>query len=128
MRNRGLSGIDSWGYGAAHFDRPVLAGRHVRLEPLTLEHAEGLLAAGEDPGVWTWLAVRQPADLPEMRAYVGDLLARHEAELQATWTQIDVRDRESGLAGLPPTTTWSPRIAASTSAPPGSAPVGIGPA
>ena len=29
----------------AYFDRPVLAGRHVRLEPLTLEHAEGLLAA-----------------------------------------------------------------------------------
>ena len=64
---------------SAYFDRPVLAGRHVRLEPLTLDHAEGLLAAGKDPGVWTWLSVRQPADLPEMRAYVSDLLARQEA-------------------------------------------------
>jgi len=33
-----------------------------------LEHAEGLLAAGKDPGVWTWLAVRQPADLPRPRS------------------------------------------------------------
>jgi hypothetical protein len=30
---------------SAYFDRPVLVGRHVRLEPLTLDHAEGLLAA-----------------------------------------------------------------------------------
>ena len=83
---------------SAYFDRPVLAGRHVRLEPLTLEHAEGLLAAGKDPGVWTWLAVRQPGDLSEMRAYVSDLLARHEAQLQVTWAQIDARTGE--VAGV----------------------------
>ena len=83
---------------SAYFDRPVLSGRHVRLEPLALDHAEGLLAAGKDPGVWTWLAVRQPADLAEMRAYVGDLLARQEAGLQATWAQIDARTGE--VAGV----------------------------
>ena len=42
------------------FDRPVMTGPHVRLEPLTEDHAEGLLEAGKDPGVWTWLSVRQP--------------------------------------------------------------------
>ena len=82
---------------SAYFDRPVLAGRRVRLEPLTLGHAEGLLAAGKDPGVWTWLAVRQPADLPEMRAYVSDLLERQEAELQVTWAQIDARTEVAGV-------------------------------
>ena len=40
---------------SAFFDRPVMAGRHVRLEPLTLDHAEGLLAALSDPSVWTWI-------------------------------------------------------------------------
>jgi N-acetyltransferase len=83
---------------SAYFDRPVLSGRLVRLEPLTLEHAEGLLAAGKDPGVWTWLAVLQPAGLPEMRAYVSDLIARHEAELQVTWAQIDAQTGE--VAGV----------------------------
>jgi RimJ/RimL family protein N-acetyltransferase len=82
----------------AYFERPVLAGRHVRLEPLTLDHAEGLLAAGKDPGVWTWLAVRQPGDLPEVRAYVSDLLARHEAQQQVTWAQIDAQTGE--VAGV----------------------------
>lgn len=43
---------------SAYFDQPVLTGRYVRLEPLTLHHAEGLLEAGKDPGVWTWLSTR----------------------------------------------------------------------
>jgi N-acetyltransferase len=83
---------------SAYFDRPVLAGRHVRLEPLTLDHAAGLLAAGKDPGVWTWLALWQPTDLREMRAYVSDLLARQESEMQVTWAQIDARTGE--VAGV----------------------------
>jgi hypothetical protein len=29
---------------------------HVRLESLSLEHAEGLHTAGRDPSVWTWLS------------------------------------------------------------------------
>ena len=81
-----------------YFDRPVLAGRHVRLEPLTLDHAEGLLAAGKDPGIWTWLPVRQPADRPEMRGYVSDVLARLEARQQVTWAQIDARTGQ--VAGI----------------------------
>lgn len=83
---------------SAFFDRPVMAGRHVRLEPLTLDHAEGLLAALSDPSVWTWIPVRQPADLPEMRAFVGDLLARQEAQMQVTWAQIDAQTGE--VAGV----------------------------
>ena len=33
----------------------VLEGRHVRLEPLGLDHAEDLMAAAADPLVWRWL-------------------------------------------------------------------------
>ena len=83
---------------SALFDRPVMSGRHVRLEPLTLDHAEGLLAALSDPSVWTWLNARQPADLPDMRALVSDLLARQEIQLQVTWAQIDAETGE--VAGI----------------------------
>jgi len=83
---------------SAYFERPVLVGRHVRLEPLTPDHAEGLLAACKDPGVWTWLPLKQPADLPEMRAVVSDLIARLAAQLQVTWAQIDASTGE--VAGI----------------------------
>lgn len=77
-----------------YFDRPVLVGRYVRLEPLTLQHAEGLLEAGKDPEVWTWLSTRQPTDLAAMRTYVAHLLAMHEAEALTPWAQVDARTGE----------------------------------
>ena len=82
----------------AFFERPVLAGRHVRLEPLTPDHAAGLHAALADPAVWTWINARQPADLAQMRALVSDLLDRQQAQLQVTWAQIDAETRE--VAGI----------------------------
>ncbi|MFF0143716.1 GNAT family N-acetyltransferase [Amycolatopsis sulphurea] len=54
---------------------PTLTGRHVRLEPLTLGHAAGLLEAGADPGIWTWLSVVRPTDLAESEAMVRAALA-----------------------------------------------------
>lgn len=71
------------------YDRPVLSGRYVRLEPLTLDHAEGLFEAGKDPDVWTWLNEAQPATVGEMRAQVEKALADHEARLRVPWVQID---------------------------------------
>ena len=83
---------------SAYFDRPVMAGRQVRLEPLTLDHADGLLAALGDPAVWTWIHTRQPADLAQMRALVSDLLARQQERMQVTWAQIDATTGE--VAGI----------------------------
>ncbi|MEV4434496.1 GNAT family protein [Streptomyces sp. NPDC049585] len=76
---------------AGWFDRPVLAGLRVRLEPLSPVHAEGLLEAGDDPQVWRWLPVRRPGDPVAMRAYVAELLGRHRDGLAVPWAQIDVR-------------------------------------
>jgi hypothetical protein len=76
---------------SAYFDRPVLIGRYVRLEPLTLQHAEGLLEAGKDPEVWTWLSTRQPTDMAAMRTYVARLLSMHEARALTPWAQVDTR-------------------------------------
>jgi len=60
-----------------NFDpRPVtLHGKHARLEPLTLEHAEDLFAAGNDPEIWRYMpypAFRSPADA---RRWIEDTLA-----------------------------------------------------
>lgn len=68
-------------------EHPILSGRHVRLEPLGLEHAAGLLEAGADPGIWAWLSLRQPADLGEAETMVKDALAGPD---RRPWAQIDV--------------------------------------
>ncbi|MBW4719779.1 GNAT family N-acetyltransferase [Saccharothrix obliqua] len=68
------------------YDRPVLTGEHVRLEPLSTEHAEGLLEAGKDPDIWTWLSTRQPRDADESRALVEQALADPG---RRAWAQVD---------------------------------------
>lgn len=76
------------------FERPVLTGRHVRLEPLAAEHAEGLFEASKDPDVWTWMSDRQPATVTEMRALVGKALRACERRLRLPWVQIDASTGE----------------------------------
>jgi RimJ/RimL family protein N-acetyltransferase len=71
--------------------RPALSGEHVRLEPLTSEHAEGLYKAGADPAIWTWLAVRQPEDVGGMRAIVDKILTDGS---RLAWAQVDVHTGE----------------------------------
>ena len=56
----------------------ILQGRHVRLEPLTLEHAAGLAEVGLDDDLWKWIPtpVRTPE---EMSAYVQTALQEQAA-------------------------------------------------
>ena len=51
----------------------TLGGRHVRLEPMSLDHLGGLCEVGLDEDLWRWTttAVRTP---DEMRAYVEEAL------------------------------------------------------
>ncbi|HLJ92575.1 MAG TPA: GNAT family protein [Gemmataceae bacterium] len=67
-----------------------LAGRHVRLEPLTPRHAPELLAAlNLDPSVWQWLPVAPPTTLAEMEAMVvADLQAQADGA-KLIFTQIE---------------------------------------
>src|SRR6187402_1665837 len=70
--------------------RPVtLEGKRVRLEPLSLDHVDGLWAAGSDPELWRLTSAR--IDSREaMRAYVEAALADRNALPFCTL------DRESG--------------------------------
>jgi RimJ/RimL family protein N-acetyltransferase len=72
-------------------DHPTLSGDHVRLEPLTVAHAEGLFKAGSDPAVWTWLSSRMPSDVEGMRELVEKNLADPD---RLAWAQIDARTGE----------------------------------
>lgn len=59
--------------------QPVaLEGQHVRLEPLTLEHAPALWRVGADIEIWRWLpyVVRSEDD---MRTYIRTVLQRQGA-------------------------------------------------
>ena len=56
-----------------HFQAVELAGRVVRLVPLSGAHLDGLTAAGADPDIWKWYSVNGAT--PEtLRAFVDDAL------------------------------------------------------
>ncbi len=75
-------------------DPVTLAGRHVRLEPLSLAHEPELRAVGLDPEIWRWTAslVRTAADL---RAYIETAL---EWQRQGTALPFAIIATASGRA------------------------------
>lgn len=69
--------------------RPVvLEGSVVRLEPLTLEHAPGLLAAAASPEIWQWLTIPQPTRIEETQAFVRSALAQQERGLDVPFAVV----------------------------------------
>ena len=60
----------------------MLEGELVRLEPMSLEHEDGLWEASRDERTWTWLSIHQPQTRDEMRAYVADAIANQAAGIE----------------------------------------------
>lgn len=59
-------------------ERPVLEGKHVRLEPLELHHVDGLVtAAGSDAELYKWSPV--PSGKAEATTYINTALAWRDA-------------------------------------------------
>jgi RimJ/RimL family protein N-acetyltransferase len=68
----------------------LLAGRLVRLEPLTPHHAPGLFAAlSADPEVWRWLPGPPPETLEEMGALIADELATQARGELVPFAQVE---------------------------------------
>jgi RimJ/RimL family protein N-acetyltransferase len=66
----------------------TLEGRHVRLEPLALEHLAGLCAVGLDEAIFRWFPV--PAHTPEkMRAFIETALEGRRAGHALPFATID---------------------------------------
>ncbi|MGH7702842.1 MAG: GNAT family N-acetyltransferase [Gemmatimonadales bacterium] len=74
------------------FTPPILEGRHVRLEPLTVDHLGPLCEVGLDPELWRW-TVSQVATPDDMRRYIDEALA---AERTGTAHPYVTLDRGSG--------------------------------
>lgn len=66
----------------------TLAGRHVRLEPLSPEHVPALWEVGIDPELWRWTVatIRTPED---MRAYVDAALRERDEGRALPFATVD---------------------------------------
>ncbi len=67
----------------------VLEGKHVRLEPLTLDHAPDLYEAGNDDEVWQFLSLPKPDSLVEMQAFIQGALGQQLAGFRVPFAIID---------------------------------------
>ena len=70
----------------------TLEGRHVRLEPMSVEHLGGLCEVGLDQDLWRWTTtlIRTPE---EMRGYVEQALEDQAREVSLPFVTVE---RESG--------------------------------
>jgi RimJ/RimL family protein N-acetyltransferase len=68
----------------------TLAGRTVRLEPLSLEHVEGLWAVAQEPAIWRWMPV-QPRQASDMQAIVEAALAAQARGAELPFATIERR-------------------------------------
>jgi RimJ/RimL family protein N-acetyltransferase len=66
----------------------TLEGTHVRLEPLGQRHLDGLMRAGEDDAVWTWLPFR-PRTREEFREWLDVALASQAQGRELPFATID---------------------------------------
>jgi len=72
-----------------HWVEPVtLAGSIVRLEPLSLEHLEGLAEVAFDESIWRWTLV-QPTEINGLRAWVDAAVAQRESGAEMPFVTIE---------------------------------------
>ncbi|MBM7786372.1 GNAT family N-acetyltransferase [Tenggerimyces flavus] len=78
------------------YEQPVLTGKHVRLEPIALEHAPELLAAADDDAVFQHLTrgrLSSQDDAVDFVRWAEDL---RERRVLMPFAQLDVRGRGAG--------------------------------
>jgi RimJ/RimL family protein N-acetyltransferase len=67
----------------------TLEGRIVRLEPLSLEHLDGLAAVAFDPSIWRWTLAR-PIDVEGLRAWMDAAIAHIAGGSEMPFATVDV--------------------------------------
>lgn len=67
----------------------VLQGRHVRLEPLELAHAPGILEAGRHPEIWTYMTQPMIASIADAEAFIESALRSRDAGDQLPFATVD---------------------------------------
>jgi RimJ/RimL family protein N-acetyltransferase len=66
----------------------TLAGRYVRLVPLTIEHVPALWEAGNDRDLWRW-TLGNPQSQDDMRRYVQAALAKQSSGVALAFATLD---------------------------------------
>jgi RimJ/RimL family protein N-acetyltransferase len=66
----------------------TLAGRIVRLEPLSLDHVDGLAEVGLDPAIWRWTIAR-PSSAEDLRRWAKAALANRAAGTEMPFVTIE---------------------------------------
>jgi RimJ/RimL family protein N-acetyltransferase len=73
--------------------QPVtLIGNIVRLEPLRLEHAPGLVAVASDEGIWTYMRYGPVTTQEKMEHFIQDLLAMQARRTDMPFTVFYLAD------------------------------------
>jgi len=67
----------------------TLDGSIVRLEPLSLDHLDGLAEVAFDPTIWQWTLAR-PTDVAGLRAWVEAALAHRAEGSEMPFATMDV--------------------------------------
>jgi len=79
--------------------RPVtLAGRFVRLEPLSLDHVSALWPAGNEPEIWTYMPYATIDSPDKMRAWVEEMLRRQAKGNDLPFAIVDIASGQAGGA------------------------------
>lgn len=75
----------------------VLYGDAVRLEPLASGHADDLLDAGDDPGIWRYMPIARPQTVDEVRAWIDEAWQQASTGDQLPFAILDAKtDRALG--------------------------------
>tara|TARA_Y100000815_G_C13265645_1_gene471000 strand:+ start:335 stop:934 length:600 start_codon:yes stop_codon:yes gene_type:complete len=72
----------------------MLQGNLVRLEPLTLDHAPGLLNIAQDESIWQFFAMDAPRVLDEAEQWIKGRLSDQEAGQRLPFAVISLADGE----------------------------------
>lgn len=72
-------------------ESPILTGAHVRLEPLSMSHLDGLVAAAAvDPSLYQWSVV--PSGRDAVSRYIETALAGREASTAVPFATVRIAD------------------------------------
>lgn len=73
----------------------VLESAQVRLEPLTLDHAEDLYEAGKIETIWRFLPVKPPKGVEDVQAWIREAVEQSEAGREAAFAIIHLGDKKA---------------------------------